>query len=88
MLIVALASAACATVQSPGGGASVDSSHTRGKELYERKCGTCHELFHPREFDCETWTDNVKRYAARAHLAVADRPAVIAYLHAYAADAK
>lgn len=85
---VALFCAACVSVQPATQPDAEDATHAHGKDLYERKCGTCHDLFDPSEFDCDSWTVNVKRYAGRAHLAAADRPAVIAYLHAHASDAK
>lgn len=96
--VCALLAAACATTRPPTANAPADpapaarsdvaAEHARGKELYDRKCGTCHELYSPEEYTREQWTDAVRKYGPRSNLARADRPAVIAYLHAYAADSR
>lgn len=56
-----------------------------GKDLYERRCGTCHELYSPRDYSPAAWPRYVKRYGPRSGLRPSDREKVTAYLQAAAA---
>lgn len=55
-----------------------------GRTLYERRCGTCHELYAPQEYSRASWPRYVKRYGPRSGLTPADREKVTAYLQATA----
>ena len=55
-----------------------------GRSLYARKCGRCHELFHPAEYAAGAWPGYVKRYGPRAGLDSVQREQVLAYLQACA----
>lgn len=60
--------------------------YEEGRSLYNRKCGTCHELYAPREFAPHEWPRYVKRYGPRSGLRPADREKVTAYLQWAAAQ--
>jgi hypothetical protein len=76
----ALAVVACATA--PRGGCAGD-----GQALYRAHCAACHRLYEPSDRTRAEWTALVQRMAARAHLSVEERDALLRYLHASARDA-
>jgi mono/diheme cytochrome c family protein len=74
--------AACATAGGPGGAPA-----TAGERLYRSHCGSCHRLRDPAEHTRARWAWAVNEFGNRAHLAPAERPAVLEWLQARASDA-
>ncbi len=66
--------------------AALSPEYDEGRSLYNRKCGTCHELYAPKEFAPHEWPRYVKRYGPRSGLRPADREKVTAYLQWAAAQ--
>lgn len=64
--------------------AAVGPEHAEGRALYERRCGTCHELYAPDEYPAAAWPRYVKRYGPRSGLNNTQREKVSAYLQAAA----
>jgi mono/diheme cytochrome c family protein len=81
-----LGAVACATAGSGAGGAA-DGPDAAGLRLYRRHCGACHRLRDPAERTGDAWAAAVEKYGRRAHLDERDRPALVQYLRAHAADA-
>lgn len=97
VLLVALTVAACKSAATPAAdsgpaagdddspsNASLDGQHEEGRALYERRCGTCHDLYAPDEYPAAAWPRYVKRYGPRSGLTAAQREKVTAYLQAAA----
>jgi mono/diheme cytochrome c family protein len=80
-LLAALA-AGCATTGGPAGPAL----HAEGERLYRSHCAACHRLRDPSEHTRERWAWALEKYGPKAHLAPQERPVVLRYLEASAAD--
>lgn len=53
---------------------------TKGKSLYEAKCGSCHQLFEKSSYDAISWRKNVNSMYKRAGLNDLDKEFVYLYL--------
>jgi mono/diheme cytochrome c family protein len=85
-IAASVATLACATAGSSGGG-TAGAPASEGEKLYRGHCGACHRLRDPSERTRAEWAAAVEKFGPRAHLDPRDRPAVIEYLQARAKDA-
>lgn len=53
---------------------------TKGKSLYEARCGSCHQLFDKKDYDAVSWRKNVNAMYKRAKLNDLDKEFVYLYL--------
>jgi len=51
-----------------------------GKEIYESKCGSCHDLKKPNEYTFMEWNPIMRRMAKKADLDEMQKQNVLAYL--------
>jgi len=58
----------------------VTASIPDGKTTFTAKCGRCHRLYSPSEFDAPMWQPIVTRMALKAHLNDTEKANVLAYV--------
>ncbi len=56
----------------------------RGRSLYQTRCSSCHEPYHPQTRDAAEWELALHEMADRARLKPADRRLVMDYLRTFA----
>ena len=57
----------------------------RGREVYVRRCGNCHQPVQPSEYAPAAWPKHVDDMAERAKLATDDRELIVRFLVTLAA---
>ncbi|HEX5002037.1 MAG TPA: cytochrome c [Bacteroidia bacterium] len=53
---------------------------TEGRALYASKCGNCHKLHRPAEYDAERWTRNLNKMQKRAKITEEEKGLIYQYL--------
>jgi mono/diheme cytochrome c family protein len=59
----------------------------RGKKTFELRCGRCHGLKQPVDFEQQKWVQIMERMAPKAQLDETQKSAVLAYVQHYAKEA-
>jgi mono/diheme cytochrome c family protein len=59
----------------------------QGKKTFELRCGRCHGLKQPVDFEQQKWVQIMERMAPKAQLDEKQKAAVLAYVQHYAKDA-
>gem|GEM_PF-4511835 len=53
-----------------------------GKQLYKKKCSTCHTLYKPKEFKLNVWKENLEEMKVKADLSKDEYKLIFDYLAA------
>lgn len=59
----------------------------KGKKVFENRCGRCHALKQPVNYEQQKWVQIMERMAPKAQLDETQKAEVLAYVQHYAKDA-